>query len=150
MGLHGEATRPVSLNYGPVMLAESSSHAPQAFATATAILSASMLLGGFYISVDAMYLGFIRGLSWASFTRYHLSGLFQIELAGQYPGVCAVDPSTGVPTVGPDCASWGDQVLSQTGLNSYGVGVAFAAQIGYLLLWVGLGYLALLRLKERR
>ena len=132
------------------MPANHPSPAPQAFATATAILSASMLLWGFYISVDAMYLGFIRGLSWASFNRYHLSGLFQIELAGEYPGVCAVDPSTGVPTIGPDCASYGDQVLSQTGLDDSGVGVAFAAQGGNLMLWVVLGYLALLRLKERR
>ena len=109
-----------------------------------------MLLGGFYITINAMYLSFTRGLSWASFTRYLLSGLFQIELNGQYPGICTLDPSTGLPEGDQSCASYGDQLLSQTGLNNYSIGDAFAAQIGFLLLWVGLGYLALLRLKERR
>ena len=122
----------------------------QAFATATGLLSASMLLGGFYITIKAMYLSFTRGLSWASFTRYLLSGLFQIELNGQYPGICTLNPSTGLPEGDQSCASYGDQLLSQIGLNNYSIGVAFAAQIGFLLLWIVLGYLALLRLKERR
>lgn len=114
---------------------------PQAFALATAILSTSLMLGGFFIQVHTMYLGFVRGLSWISFTRYLISGLFHIELAGQYR-TCTGPGDSG-------CTSYGDQVLKQIGMDKYGTGVAFAAQIGYYLLWVLLGYLALLRLKDR-
>ena len=121
----------------------------QAFATATAVLSASMLLAGFYLPIDAMRIGFVRGLSWASFTRYHLSGLFQIEIAGQFPVPCGPGSSVMAAAALSDC-SYGDQVLKQYGLDKFGIGVAFGAQIGFYLLWVGLGCLALLRLKERR
>ena len=99
------------------------------------------MLGGFFIQVHTMHLAWIRGLTWISFTRHLISGLFHIELAGQYSTCGGPSPGT--------CTSYGDQVLDGIGLNAYGTGVAFAAQTGYYLLWVFLGYLALLRLKDR-
>ena len=148
----------------------------QAFAAAVALVSAAMLLSGkhlsiwqlqlcteqlqclivgagaagFYIHVNAIYLIAIRKLTWASFMHYTLSGLFQIELRGQYPVVCAAANEMGSLASPTSCAPFGDQVLGQIGMHDFGLGVAFGAQLGFYALWVSLGYLALLRLKERR
>ena len=63
---------------------------------ATGYVTASILLSGFYIRINQISIGFLRALSWATYTKYALSGVARLELAGVvWPDVqCSAQPAT--------------------------------------------------------
>ena len=122
--------------------------AVQAFAAAVAIISCDLLLGGFFIRVKSMHFDWVRAIAWLSFTRYSVVGQFRTELAGQYTGGSCI--TAGVPAgQGGLCLPTGDQVLVARGYL-INVPVAYGAMVGFCCVWMGLGFLGLLRLREQR
>ena len=112
-----------------------------------AIISCDLLLAGFFIRVKSMQFHFIRGIAWLSFTRFAVVGQFRTELDGQYTaGSCeTVSPVTQSAV----CLPSGDEVLAARGYL-ISLPVAYGAMVGFCCLWMGLGFLGLLRLRERR
>lgn len=66
-----------------------------AYVLATGYVAASILLSGFYLRIKEIKVGFIRGLSWLSYTRYAMQGAGKIELQGRVwdPSTCVSTPS---------------------------------------------------------
>ena len=63
---------------------------------ATGYVTASILLSGFYIRINQISIGFLRALSWATYTKYALFGVARLELSGVvWPNVqCSTQPET--------------------------------------------------------
>ena len=61
---------------------------------ATGYVTASILLSGFYIRINQISIGFLRALSWATYTKYALFGVARLELSGLvWPNVqCSTQP----------------------------------------------------------
>ena len=60
-------------------------------------MASSILLSGFYIRIKDIKIGFVRGLSWLSYTKYAMQGASRIELQNQVwdPSTCT-NATTGV------------------------------------------------------
>ena len=54
-----------------------------AYVLATGYVASSILLSGFYLRIKAIKIGFIRALSWLSYTKYAMFSMGRIELAGR-------------------------------------------------------------------
>ena len=50
---------------------------------ATGYVASSILLSGFYLRIKDIKIGFIRALSWLSYTKYAMQGVGRVELAGR-------------------------------------------------------------------
>lgn len=63
-----------------------------AYTLATGYVAASILLSGFYLRISAIKIGFIRALSWASYTKYAMQAMGRIELLGRVwsPSTCTL------------------------------------------------------------
>ena len=55
-------------------------HQDMAYVLATGYVASSILLSGFYLRIKAIKIGFIRALSWLSYTKYAMQGMGRIEL----------------------------------------------------------------------
>ncbi len=54
-----------------------------AYVLATGYVASSILLSGFYLRIKAIKIGFIRALSWLSYTKYAMFSMGRIELHGR-------------------------------------------------------------------
>ena len=57
-----------------------------AYTVATGYVATSILLSGFYLRISAIKYAVIRGLSWASYTKYAMQAMGRIELLGRMWG----------------------------------------------------------------
>ena len=69
-----------------------------AYVLATGYVASSILLSGFYLRIKDIKIGFIRALSWLSYTKYAMQGVGRVELAGR-----TWDPSTCQQTSTGQC-----------------------------------------------
>lgn len=69
-----------------------------AYTLATGYVAASILLSGFYLRISAIKIGFIRALSWVSYTKYAMQAMGRIELLGRVwsPSTCSLNKGSGL------------------------------------------------------
>ena len=67
-----------------------------AYTVATGYVATSILLSGFYLRISAIKYAVIRGLSWASYTKYAMQAMGRIELLGRMwgPDTCSQGQGT--------------------------------------------------------
>ena len=66
-----------------------------AYTIATGYVALSILLVGFYIRISAIKAGFVRGLSWLTYTKYSVQAMGRIELLGRVWGPETCQPVQG-------------------------------------------------------
>lgn len=68
-----------------------------AYTIATGYVALSILLAGFYIRISAIKAGFVRALSWLTYTKYSVQALGRIELLGRLWGPETCQSTQGTP-----------------------------------------------------
>jgi ATP-binding cassette subfamily G (WHITE) protein 2 len=70
-----------------------------AYVLATGYVASSILLSGFYLRISAIKIGFIRALSWLSYTKYAMQAMGRIQLLGATwdPSTCTTTPTGHSP-----------------------------------------------------
>ena len=85
-----------------------------AYVLATGYVASSILLSGFYIRIKAIKIGFIRALSWLSYTKYAMQGMGRIELHNR-----SWDPSTCSSSAAGAHFSQGSSVAGEKSTQAY-------------------------------
>ncbi len=70
-----------------------------AYVLATGYVASSILLSGFYLRIKDIKIGFIRALSWLSYTKYAMQAMGRIQLHGVTwdPSTCRSSPAGSCP-----------------------------------------------------